>query len=313
MTTAPRLRIVGLHSALAGPFDLELGAGECLAITGPSGSGKSLFLRMVADLDPSQGEVFLDGVERRRMPAPAWRRQVVYNAAEPGWWREARRRAFPWRGRWTSPARWRHASRLRRRCWTATGRAAFHRRAPARGADPRPGAGLARAAARRADGRAGRGQHAALVEAVLRERLAAGVTIAMVTHSAAAGGATRPPAPAHGEPPSGAGMNPILLTPFDIAIAAVLIVLDGVLSLVLRLGLHRQLAWAATRMVVQLVLIGFVLRIVFAIASPLVDAGGGGGDGGDRRARGGGAPGTAARPLRQLRGRRHRRSPSPPS
>jgi ABC-type iron transport system FetAB permease component len=58
-------------------------------------------------------------------------------------------------------------------------------------------------------------------------------------------------------------MNPILLTPFDIAIAAVLIVVDGVLSIVLRLGLHRRLAWAATRMVVQLVLIGYVLRIVW--------------------------------------------------
>jgi putative ABC transport system permease protein len=64
-------------------------------------------------------------------------------------------------------------------------------------------------------------------------------------------------------------MNPILLTPFDLAIASVLIVLDGVLSLLLRLGLHRQLAIAAVRMVVQLVLIGFVLRLVFALASPL--------------------------------------------
>jgi putative ABC transport system permease protein len=49
----------------------------------------------------------------------------------------------------------------------------------------------------------------------------------------------------------------------------VLIVLDGVLSLVLRLGLHRHLAWAALRMVVQLVLIGFILRWVFAVSSPL--------------------------------------------
>ena len=63
-------------------------------------------------------------------------------------------------------------------------------------------------------------------------------------------------------------MNPILLTPIDLAIASVLIVLDGVLSLVLRLGLHRHLAWAALRMVVQLVLIGFILRWVFASASP---------------------------------------------
>lgn len=64
-------------------------------------------------------------------------------------------------------------------------------------------------------------------------------------------------------------MNPILLTPFDVAIAAVLIVVDGLLSLALRLGLHYQLTWAAVRLVVQLVLIGFVLRLVFAIASPL--------------------------------------------
>src|SRR5579863_6159308 len=64
-------------------------------------------------------------------------------------------------------------------------------------------------------------------------------------------------------------MNPILLTPLDLAIASVLIVLDGILSLLLRLGLHRQLAWAALRMVVQLVLVGFILRFVFALASPL--------------------------------------------
>lgn len=63
-------------------------------------------------------------------------------------------------------------------------------------------------------------------------------------------------------------MTPILLSPYDIAIAAVLIVLDGALSLFLHLGLHRQLAIATVRMVVQLVLIGFVMRAVFAIASP---------------------------------------------
>lgn len=63
-------------------------------------------------------------------------------------------------------------------------------------------------------------------------------------------------------------MTPILLTPGDIAIGAVLIVLDGVLSIGLGLGLHRQLGIAAARMVVQLVLVGFILRAVFAIAAP---------------------------------------------
>jgi putative ABC transport system permease protein len=65
-------------------------------------------------------------------------------------------------------------------------------------------------------------------------------------------------------------MTPILLTPGDIAIGASLIVLDGGLSIALGLGLHRQFGIAAARMVVQLVLIGFVLRAVFALASPLV-------------------------------------------
>ena len=44
---------------------------------------------MIADLDPNQGDVFLDGQERRSVPAPAWRRRVVYNSAEPGWWHES--------------------------------------------------------------------------------------------------------------------------------------------------------------------------------------------------------------------------------
>lgn len=83
---APRLTVRDLQSPLAGPFDLTLAAGERAAISGPSGSGKSLFLRMIADLDPNSGDVSLDGVSRESMPAPAWRRQAPYVAAESGWW-----------------------------------------------------------------------------------------------------------------------------------------------------------------------------------------------------------------------------------
>ena len=80
------LELIGLRSQLAGPFDLQLEAGECVAITGASGAGKSLFLRLIADLDPGEGQVLLNGRERRNWPPPTWRRQVLYNAAEPGWW-----------------------------------------------------------------------------------------------------------------------------------------------------------------------------------------------------------------------------------
>jgi len=62
----------------------------------------------------------------------------------------------------------------------------------------------------------------------------------------------------------------ISLSASDLAIAAVLILLDGALSVALGLGLHRQLAVAAARMVLQLLLIGVVLRSVFALASPPV-------------------------------------------
>ena len=82
----PRLQLIGLRSPRAGPFDLTLQPGDCLAVTGPSGAGKSLMLRMIADLDPHDGEALLDGSTRAAMPAPTWRRRVVYVAAEGGWW-----------------------------------------------------------------------------------------------------------------------------------------------------------------------------------------------------------------------------------
>jgi ABC-type lipoprotein export system ATPase subunit len=85
---APRLSIHDLRSPLAGPFDLDLAAGTAAAVSGPSGSGKSLFLRMVADLDPNEGEVALDGASRDGMSAPDWRRRAPYVAAESGWWRD---------------------------------------------------------------------------------------------------------------------------------------------------------------------------------------------------------------------------------
>jgi ABC-type iron transport system FetAB ATPase subunit len=94
-TNRPRLRTIGLRSRLAGPFDIAIAAGECIAITGASGSGKSLFLRLLADLDPGEGEVFLDGIPRSTVQAPAWRRLVAYAAAESGWWNEAVAPHFP--------------------------------------------------------------------------------------------------------------------------------------------------------------------------------------------------------------------------
>ena len=70
------------------PAHLRVAAGACAAVLGGSGSGKSLLLRAIADLDVNEGEVTLGGNRRSAMAAPAWRRRVVYVPAESGWWRD---------------------------------------------------------------------------------------------------------------------------------------------------------------------------------------------------------------------------------
>ena len=82
------LTVNALTRPMLQPVSFELADGECITVSGASGSGKSLFLRAIADLDPNEGAVKLDGAAREEMPAPEWRRRVVYVAAEPGWWSE---------------------------------------------------------------------------------------------------------------------------------------------------------------------------------------------------------------------------------
>lgn len=82
------LTIRGLTRPGLEPFDLELAAGEAVAVLGASGSGKSIMLRAIADLDPNDGIVALGTRTRNGMAAPEWRRLVTYLAAESGWWGE---------------------------------------------------------------------------------------------------------------------------------------------------------------------------------------------------------------------------------
>ena len=83
------LRIRSLTSTLKGPFTAEFASGSCAVISGQSGIGKSLLLRMIADLDPNEGTVLLGDRDRSGMPAPQWRRLVIYVAAESGWWADS--------------------------------------------------------------------------------------------------------------------------------------------------------------------------------------------------------------------------------
>jgi putative ABC transport system permease protein len=62
-------------------------------------------------------------------------------------------------------------------------------------------------------------------------------------------------------------VNVIALTPLDLGLAALLVMLVAALSWWLRLGLGRQLVIAALRTAIQLLLIGLVLRTLFANVS----------------------------------------------
>ena len=67
-------------------YDFSLQGGEILFISGESGSGKSLLLRALADLDEHGGDVILNDQNQQDWAADEWRRQVAYCPAESAWW-----------------------------------------------------------------------------------------------------------------------------------------------------------------------------------------------------------------------------------
>ena len=98
-TAVPMLQVRDLRTNILKPASFSLSAGECVAVRGPSGAGKTLLLRAVADLDPNEGLVTLDGRDRSTIAGPEWRRLVGYVPAEPGWWADTVGAHF---GEWTA-------------------------------------------------------------------------------------------------------------------------------------------------------------------------------------------------------------------
>lgn len=64
-------------------------------------------------------------------------------------------------------------------------------------------------------------------------------------------------------------MTTVSLSYFDLALASIFLCVHAALSLVLRLGLTRQIVVSALRMIVQLAVLGLVLEALFRVASPL--------------------------------------------
>ncbi len=69
-------RLVG-DVAIVNDVSLDVRHGEMLGVVGPSGSGKSSFLRLLNRLDePTSGTVFLEGQDYRQFPPRELRRRV---------------------------------------------------------------------------------------------------------------------------------------------------------------------------------------------------------------------------------------------
>ncbi|MBF0401989.1 MAG: ATP-binding cassette domain-containing protein [Magnetococcales bacterium] len=81
-----RLVVESVTTVLGFPLSLTVEPGECLGLSGASGSGKSLFLRALADLDPHQGKVCLGEMECANTAPDQWRRLVGLLPAESAWW-----------------------------------------------------------------------------------------------------------------------------------------------------------------------------------------------------------------------------------
>ncbi|MCD6430084.1 MAG: ATP-binding cassette domain-containing protein [Deltaproteobacteria bacterium] len=84
----PKLTVKGLIYHHFGPFDLIIEEGETVSLSGSSGAGKSLLLRALADIDPHDGEVLLNGESCQSWSAPEWRRRVALLPAESQWWHD---------------------------------------------------------------------------------------------------------------------------------------------------------------------------------------------------------------------------------
>ena len=67
------------------PLNIEVNA-TCICLSGASGTGKSLFLRAIADLIDHKGEAYLDKQKCSKTSPVQWRKWVGFLPAESAWW-----------------------------------------------------------------------------------------------------------------------------------------------------------------------------------------------------------------------------------
>lgn len=82
------LQIKNLSFLNRGPYCFSLNNRQICGISGASGSGKTLLLRAIADLESHSGEMWLDEIDSEKISGPEWRKKVAYLPAESHWWFE---------------------------------------------------------------------------------------------------------------------------------------------------------------------------------------------------------------------------------
>lgn len=84
----PELKIQRLRYRNVGPIDLTIETSECVMLSGPSGAGKTLMLKAIADLEPHDGQVYLGTTKAAEMRPNKWRKKVGMLPSESDWWHD---------------------------------------------------------------------------------------------------------------------------------------------------------------------------------------------------------------------------------
>jgi ATP-binding cassette subfamily C protein LapB len=77
-----------MYQGSSGPLfestSLQISPGQALVITGGNGTGKTTMARLLLGLlEPTRGQIFVDGLDLRQVMPEWWRRQVIYFPQEP--------------------------------------------------------------------------------------------------------------------------------------------------------------------------------------------------------------------------------------
>lgn len=84
-----KLSVHHIFPKLKFSLSIELNAGEIIGISGPSGVGKSIIFKAIADLIAHHGSVSLDNQNKNNFTAPQWRKKVMLVPSESQWWHES--------------------------------------------------------------------------------------------------------------------------------------------------------------------------------------------------------------------------------